>query len=93
MGVRSRRDNDGEIITVTRNGGWYVAKDDATGVASQGKTKIEALENLAEALELHTRPEPADSDEDVSESTAPWFYPVSTFTAVREAFSDIPKNR
>ncbi|WP_281272897.1 type II toxin-antitoxin system HicB family antitoxin [Haloplanus rubicundus] len=38
---------------------------------SQGKTRAEALANLAEALELHERP--VSEDEDVDEpSTAPW---------------------
>ncbi|RQH01021.1 type II toxin-antitoxin system HicB family antitoxin [Natrarchaeobius oligotrophus] len=73
MGVQPRRDNNSDTITVTRSGDWYVAKDEATGVASQGETKIEAIENLAEALELHTRPEPEDSDGEIEESTAPWF--------------------
>ena len=38
-------------VTLVRNeDGWWTARDDATGVASQGETKEEALENLAEAL-------------------------------------------
>ena len=32
---------------------WYVATDITSGVASQGKTIDESLENLKEALELY----------------------------------------
>jgi len=42
-----------EQITVTEGDNWYVAKDEQTGIASQGKTKPEALEALAEALRLY----------------------------------------
>ena len=41
----------GTTITLTRESEWWVAKDEDTGVASQGKTRQEALENLDEALE------------------------------------------
>ncbi|MFA9428543.1 type II toxin-antitoxin system HicB family antitoxin [Natronorubrum sp. A-ect3] len=71
MGVQSRGESNGETITVTKEGRWYVARDESSGVASQGETKVEALENLAEALELHARPV-ADTDEDLEPSTAPW---------------------
>lgn len=37
-------------ITLTDEGDWWVAKDTETGVASQGKTRTEALENLDEAV-------------------------------------------
>lgn len=73
MGVQSRPDDNGETVTVTRNGEWYVATDETTGVASQGETKAEALENLADALDLHTRPEPDEADEEIEPATAPWF--------------------
>lgn len=72
MGVRSREESNGETVTVTKEGRWYVAKDESSGVASQGETKSEALENLAEALELHNRPVP-ETDDDPDPSTAPWF--------------------
>lgn len=72
MSVQSRRDSNSETITVSKDGQWYVAKDESTGIASQGETKAEALENLAEALELHNRPEPDRSDEDGDPATAPW---------------------
>ncbi|MFC4451899.1 type II toxin-antitoxin system HicB family antitoxin [Halorussus aquaticus] len=72
MGVQSRNPNgDGETVVITRSDGWYVAKDEESGVASQGETKAEALANLAEALELHERPVP-EEDDVVEESTAPW---------------------
>ncbi len=44
---------DSSSVTVTRDGDWFVAIDEATDVASQGRTRPEALANLAEALELH----------------------------------------
>ncbi|WP_425499753.1 type II toxin-antitoxin system HicB family antitoxin [Natrinema caseinilyticum] len=69
IGVQSRRDSNGETITITDR--WYVARDESTGVASQGETKIEAIANLTEALELHARPAP-ESDEETEPSTAPW---------------------
>lgn len=42
-------------ITITKEGSWYVAKDEETGVASQGESKPKALEMLADALRLHNR--------------------------------------
>lgn len=62
-----------ETVTITQSDGWYVAADETTGVASQGKTKAEALANLAEALDLHERPIPDDVDEELEPSNAPWF--------------------
>ena len=43
----------GTIITLTREDDWWVAKDEETGVVSQGTTRGEALENLDEALAGH----------------------------------------
>ncbi len=40
-------------ITLTKEDDWWVAKDEETGVASQGKTRTEALEMLDEAVALH----------------------------------------
>lgn len=38
-------------ITLFENeDGWWTASDEETGVASQGETREDALENLAEAL-------------------------------------------
>lgn len=39
--------------TVWQEGEWYVAQCLDVDVASQGRTKEEALENLKEAIELH----------------------------------------
>ena len=42
----------GRTITLTQaDDGWWVARDEATGVASQGETRQDALDNLDEALE------------------------------------------
>lgn len=70
MGVQSREPREDETVTITESDGYIVARDEASGVASQGDTKAEALVNLAEALELHARPDPEDAD--VTEATAPW---------------------
>ncbi|OSO88086.1 HicB family protein [Halorubrum ezzemoulense DSM 17463] len=44
----------GRTITLTQaNDGWWVARDEATGVASQGETRQDALDNLDEAVALH----------------------------------------
>ncbi|MDB9234930.1 type II toxin-antitoxin system HicB family antitoxin [Halorubrum ezzemoulense] len=44
----------GRTITLTQaDDGWWVARDEATGVASQGETRQDALENLDEAVALH----------------------------------------
>lgn len=39
--------------TVWQEGDWYVAQCREFEIASQGRTKDEALNNLAEAIELH----------------------------------------
>lgn len=53
----------GQTITLTRaDDGWWVARDEATGVASQGETRQDALANLDEAVALHTG-EPGDTIE------------------------------
>jgi predicted RNase H-like HicB family nuclease len=44
----------GRTITLTQaDDGWWVARDEETGVASQGKTRQDALDNLDEAVALH----------------------------------------
>lgn len=63
---------DGENITLVESDGYVVATDTETGVTSQGETKAEALENLAEAIRLHERPVP-DDIEDPDPSDASWF--------------------
>lgn len=40
-------------ILIQQEENWYVATDITSGVASQGKTIDESLENLKEALELY----------------------------------------
>lgn len=42
-----------EIRLVEETDGWWSAVDEETGVASQGETREEALENLDEAVALH----------------------------------------
>lgn len=45
---------------------WWVAKDEETGVASQGKSRAEALEMLDEAVALHRGEigEPIDDEDE-----------------------------
>ena len=45
---------------VWKEGKWYVAKCLEVEVASQGKSKKEAVENLKEALELYFEDEPKE---------------------------------
>lgn len=71
MGVQPGSDPDTDTITVTHSEGWWVARDEETGVASQGETKADALANLAEALELHLREDPEAPEPEPSD--APWF--------------------
>jgi predicted RNase H-like HicB family nuclease len=42
--------------TVWREGDWYISQCLELEIASQGRTKEEALANLKEALELHFEP-------------------------------------
>lgn len=64
-------DGDSSTVTISQEGEWYVAHDQETGVASQGRSRHEALANLAEAIELHQSP--IDEDLEVEEPDAPWF--------------------
>lgn len=57
----------GTTITLTRETNWWVAKDEDTGVASQGKSRQEALENLDEALQGYHGDGDPPSDEDLRE--------------------------
>lgn len=45
--------SSGQEIQLTEDGDWWVARDVETGVASQGRTRTAALENLDEAVALH----------------------------------------
>ena len=40
-------------MEIKREDNWYVIKDKKTNVATQGRTKKEALNNYHEALELY----------------------------------------
>ncbi|SDZ93793.1 hypothetical protein SAMN04488065_1323 [Haloplanus vescus] len=68
---RARDSDDTSDVTLSVDGEWYVARDEETGIASQGETRAEALANLAEALELHEQPVPEGEDVD-DPSSAPW---------------------
>ncbi len=60
-------------ITLTQDDetDWWTAVDEETGVASQGETRHEALENLDEAVELTQEVE--EEMEDAPEPSVPWF--------------------
>lgn len=47
-------------IDLTREDDWYVIRDEETGVTTQGRTKIEALLMLADALAAYE-----DTDDDL----------------------------
>jgi predicted RNase H-like HicB family nuclease len=68
---RARAPDDVDTVTISKDGEWFVAKDEETGVASQGKTRHEALANLAEAIKLNESPLPDDVDAETPD--APWF--------------------
>lgn len=57
-----------EVVTIWKEDDVWVARDEASGVASQGDTKTEALAMLSDALSLHRseRGEPV-TDEDLEE--------------------------
>lgn len=71
MGSTSRLPSSDETITVFASDGKVVARDEATGVSSFGETKVEALENLSEALALYDEPVPDEEDAE-EPSDAPW---------------------
>lgn len=58
----------GSRIILVRNKDWWVAKDEATGVTSQGRTREAALENLDEALEGYHGPGEEPTDEELREA-------------------------
>ena len=49
-------------ITIVKEENWYVATDVVSGVASQGKTLDESIENLKEALSLYYEDSAPDSN-------------------------------
>lgn len=72
MGVPSDS-TDPSTVTVSWSGEWFVARDERTGVMTQGKTRVAALKNLGEALGLYERPIPEDAENPVEPPDAPWF--------------------
>ena len=60
-----------QTIRLTLEDDQWVAVDEDTEVASQGKTREEALRNLDEALDLTE--EAKRSDSPATEPDAPWF--------------------
>ncbi len=60
-----------EKIQLTYEDDMWVARDPESGIASQGETRQEALENLDEAVEL-TR-ETQQQENSASTPDAPWF--------------------
>jgi predicted RNase H-like HicB family nuclease len=60
-----------EIRLIEEADGWWSAVDVETGVASQGETRREALDNLDEALAATEAANAADGD--APEPDAPWF--------------------
>ncbi len=58
-------------ITLTREDDWWVARDDDTGIASQGETRGAALEHLDKAVRLSNAANEADTPTPVPD--APWF--------------------
>ena len=60
MSTDTDEDDDGTVrrqptITLIENDdGWWTARDEERGVTTQGKTRDDALDNLDEAVALHT---------------------------------------
>jgi predicted RNase H-like HicB family nuclease len=73
MATSTGRDGDrepGDAIRLLKNpDGAWTAIDEDTGVASQGDTRTDALDNLDEAVALHTNDatEPLDNEDEVLE--------------------------
>lgn len=64
-------ENPRRITLQEEDDGWWCAIDEETGVASQGSTREEALENLDEAVELTK--EALEDNTPAPEPDAPWF--------------------
>jgi predicted RNase H-like HicB family nuclease len=60
-----------EIRLIEEDDSWWSAIDTDTGVASQGATRTEALENLDEAVALTEDAHEAETP--APEPDAPWF--------------------
>lgn len=48
--MKSMSSTGHERIILTRDDGWWVARDTVAGVTSQGRTRQDALKNLDEAV-------------------------------------------
>lgn len=57
-------------IELTREDDWWVARDQASGIASQGETREKALQNLDEAVEAARSVQ--DQEGDAAVPDAPW---------------------
>lgn len=51
--TRDKDTHDGEI-RLWQEDGWWIAKDVDTGVTTQGESRTTALENLDDAVAVHT---------------------------------------
>jgi len=60
-----------EIRLIEEDDGWWSAIDEQTGVASQGPTRSDALENLDEAASVTE--EARNAETAPPEPDAPWF--------------------
>lgn len=60
-----------EIRLIEEDDGWWSAIDEESGIASQGETRENALENLDEAVRLTADAEADDAEP--PEPDAPWF--------------------
>lgn len=60
-----------EIRLIEEDDGWWSAVDEESGVASQGETREEALENLDAALSATA--EATEADTSAPEPDVPWF--------------------
>lgn len=60
-----------EIRLIEEDDGWWSAVDAETGVASQGETRQQALQNLDAAVKLTN--EARNDDTSAPEPDAPWF--------------------
>ncbi|MGB9964063.1 type II toxin-antitoxin system HicB family antitoxin [Halobacterium hubeiense] len=54
-------------ITLTKDDGWWIAKDTETGVSSQGRTRAQALDNIDEALDGYHGDGDEPTDEELRE--------------------------
>lgn len=72
MGSNARTGSDSTSVTLSRSDEYFVATDELTGVTSQGETRVEALENLADALKLYEESDVGFEEDDLEPSNAPW---------------------